>query len=115
MSIFSAVGFSLQVLLGLVAVFQPRPMARILGFGTPSLLGVTEVRATHGAFFLVLGLGGLVVSNSDLSLVVGAAWAAAAICRIWCIIFDPHDRAKNSGGVVVEAGIAILLLVGARS
>ena len=115
MSLFSTIGFSLQFLLGLSAVILPGPMARILGFGTPLSLGVTEVRATHGAFFLVLALGGLAVSSSDISLVVGAAWAAASFCRFLSLIVEPNDRFKNIAGVLVEGVIAVFLLVGARS
>lgn len=49
-------GAGITVLLGLMGLISPVMVARFTGLGLPDALARSEVRATHGGFFLALGV-----------------------------------------------------------
>lgn len=112
MNLLALIGLSIQCALGIAALLRPRAMARLLGLGELQTLGVTEVRATHGAFFLATGLAGAFVADRNAVLILAAGWAAAAACRLACLVMESADRRKNALGLLVEGGIACLLFAG---
>lgn len=104
------VGASITVGLGLLGLFHPRGAARFTSLHPQGLLGIAEIRATYGGFFLALGVSTLLRGTPDHYAVLGFAWLGAATARLLSMALDRSASVKNFGGVLFEGGIAALLL-----
>jgi hypothetical protein len=103
-------GSVVTVALGFLGLLFPKAVGRVLGIEPDRLLGISELRATYGGFFLCLGIGCLVAQSVQVFTVVGAAWCAAAFARIISYAADSSQTAHNLAGVGVEAGIGMAML-----
>jgi hypothetical protein len=104
-------GAAITVLLGLMGLISPTAVARLTGLGLPDALARSEVRATHGGFFLALGVIALASEERWVYLALGLAWVGAAIGRLVSVIADNSRSPKNLAGVAFEAAIGALLIV----
>jgi Domain of unknown function (DUF4345) len=109
-SVFNTIGAGLTIGLGIVGLSNPTMVARLVGIMPTEPRGLSEIRATYGGLFI--GLGGLALSAQDpiISATVGCGWMGAAIARLISIVIDRQMSKLNIGGIVLEGGIAILLL-----
>lgn len=103
-------GAAITVLLGLLGLFLPSKAAAFVSLSTDGPIGRSEIRATYGGFFLLLGLGCLFLHTPPAFLIAGLAWLGAAGGRLFSILIDRAASSKNFGGVVFEAGIGLLLI-----
>lgn len=103
-------GAVVTVALGCLGLLFPKAVGRVLGIAPDRPLGVSDLRATYGGFFLCLGIGCLVAQSSQVFAIVGAAWCAAAFARIISYAVDGSRTAHNLAGVGVEAGIGLAML-----
>jgi hypothetical protein len=103
-------GAFITILLGLLGLFFPAKAAGFVSLSPDGPVGRSELRATYGGFFLLLGLGCLFLHTPPVFLLVGLAWIGAAFGRLFSILVDRAASAKNFGGVVFEAGIGLLLI-----
>ena len=103
--------FTLHIVIGLASLLAPSVISRTLGYAPLSPLGRTEFKATYGAFFLALGIGGLWLNSSDAALLVGLAWFSAGLMRAVSLVIGRNNLKEHSFGVGVEWGIASLLLL----
>jgi hypothetical protein len=97
--------------LGVLGLVRPRAAAKLVGIEPIGTLGVSEVRATYGGLFTALGLCALVSQSQLVFTVVGLGWAGIAAGRLVSVLVDRSFAPKNLGGLVMEAGLAALLLV----
>jgi hypothetical protein len=109
----AVVAAAFTALLGVAGLLQPRRVAAEVGLRPEGLLGVSEVRATYGGLFLAAGVAALVLDSSDAARLLAAAWGGAAIARIASTALDGTRCRRNAVGVVVEAGLCVLFLLGA--
>lgn len=100
-------------LLGAAGLLVPRRVAAEVGVRPEGLLGVSEVRATYGGLFLAAGVAVLALDSTDAAMTLGAAWGGAAIARLASVAVDRSTGWRNAVGVLVEAGLCALLLLGA--
>lgn len=96
--------------LGTLGLVAPRKIAGLVGIAPEGTLGLSEVRATYGGIFIGLGIACLLFQQSEVYVAVGLAWLIAAAARAASIFLDRAFSAKNAGGLIVEAGIGLLLV-----
>jgi hypothetical protein len=82
-----------------------------IGLSTPSLLGVSEVRATYGGLFIGAGVAVLLSGSTTAATVLGAAWGGAFVGRALSVVIDRSRSKENVAGLVIEAAMAALLLL----
>jgi len=104
------VGSILTMLLGLMGLLSPASAAKFTSIKPDGLVGVSEIRATYGGFFLGVGGAALFFQNHYLYLGLGVAWISAAVGRIISVIVDKSSSAKNLGGIIFELFIGVLLI-----
>ena len=110
MDLIPLIGAVLTFCLGVLGLVAPGKVATLVGIAPEGKLGVSEIRATYGGFFVGLGVGCLWVQKPEVYFVVGLAWLLAAASRIISFALDRSFSSKNIGGVVIEAGIGLLLV-----
>jgi len=69
-------------------------------------MGASEIRASAGALFVGLGLGVLILNDPTATLMLGFAWAGAAVGRATSLLLDGQTTRKW-GFFAVEAVVAI--------
>lgn len=111
MNVAGYIGAAASVLAGFLGLVWPRRVSSVIGLHIPGPLGVSEVRATYGGLFIGAGLITLVLASRDAALVLGAAWAGAFVARSLSVVVDKSRSKENGAGLVIEAGIAALLLL----
>lgn len=103
-------GALLTLFLGCLGLLFPKQISRVLGISPLSTLGVSELRATYGGFFLCLGAGCLATQSEKVFLVAGCGWCGAAIARLLSVAIDNSRSRENIVGFCVEATIGLLML-----
>lgn len=107
----------LTVVLGLLALLNPLLAVRLLGLDVVEPRGLSEVRSTYGAMFLVMGGAMLwAVPTRPRSAVwlrfAGVLWCAAAAGRVLSILIDGVLTPINFAALGVEALIGVAALLG---
>ncbi len=98
--------------LGTLGLVAPQKVANLVGVVPEGKLGLSEIRATYGGIFIGLGAACLWFQQPKVYVAVGLAWLLAAVSRTVSIFLDQSFSSKNVGGVIVEAGIGLLLVAG---
>ena len=96
--------------LGLMGLVRPSAAAAFTSMSPVGKIGVSEIRATYGGFFLFLGVFALIVREPLAFQVLGWAWVGPAAGRAVSVVVDASREAKNFGGIVFEGIIGGLLL-----
>ncbi len=106
------VGALITLALGLLGITAPIVAAKLVSIEPIGLTGISEVRATYGGLFV--GLGGVCLfSQSPIAFfAVGVAVLGAAIGRSVSVLIDRSFAPMNLGGLLFEACMGALLLVG---
>jgi len=112
MNTFAAIGAAISVAAGLLGFLWPQQVSKVIGLGLPSPLAISEFRATYGGLFIGAGVAVLIIGSSDAARVLGAAWAGAFIARAASVVVDRSQSKENFAGLIIEAAVAALLLVG---
>ena len=105
-------GAAVTASLGLMGLVRPDAAAAFTHVRPSGAVGVSEIRATYGGFFLALGAYALWTQAPLAFTTAGVAWAGAAAGRLVSVFVDRSTSATNAGGVVFEAAVAALLLFG---
>jgi hypothetical protein len=105
------IGAILTTILGIGGVLKPLMVAKLVRLTPSEPHGISEIRATLGGFFIGLGGFALYSQNTVIYGAVGMGWIGAAIARIFSLIIDRKINKENIGGVILEGGIGILLLL----
>jgi Domain of unknown function (DUF4345) len=105
------IGAILITVLGIVGLLKPLMVAKLVGLTPSEPHGISEIRATLGGFFI--GLGGFAVysQNTVIYGAIGMGWLGAAIARVFSLVIDQKINKENIGGVFLEGGIGLLLLL----
>ena len=112
MNTFAIIGAGISVAAGVLGFLWPHQVSKTIGLGLPSQLAISEFRATYGGLFMGAGVAVLIIGSSDAATVLGAAWAGAFIARAASIIIDRSRSKENIAGLIIEAAVAALLLLG---
>lgn len=112
MNAFAYAGAVISVIGGILGLLLPRRVGSVIGLALPASLGVSEVRATYGGLFLGAGIAVLVLGSSDAALVLGMAWSGAFAARAISTVVDRSWSRENLAGLVIEATVGTLLVVG---
>ncbi len=113
MDYLNMMGAFLTVVMGGLGMFLPAKAAQLTGLQAVSVPGRSEFRATFGGFFLFAGAVCLIAMVPVTFLMLGLAWAGAALGRIVSIFADDANTKENWVAVIFEAAFAVLLLAGA--
>lgn len=97
--------------LGLMGLVRPSAAAALTSIQPVGLVGVSEIRATYGGFFLALGACALVMQTPAVFSVVGIAWLGTAFGRTVSVFVDGSRSPQNVGAIAFEAAIGALLVV----
>jgi hypothetical protein len=104
-------GAAITAALGVLALVRPHAAASFTSVRPSGPVGVSELRATYGGFFLALGAFALFAGSGPVYRALGLAWAAAAGARLLSVFVDGSRSGRNLGGIAFEGLIAALLLV----
>ena len=110
MILIANLGAAVNVILGCLGLLFPQQVSRIVGIHPEGPLGISELRATYGGFFLCLGLGCLVTQSDHAFLVAGSAWSGAAVARLVSVVADKSRSRENIIGLLIEATVGLMLL-----
>ena len=99
--------------LGVAGLILPARIAAMVGISPLGGPGLAEVRATYGGFFVGIGVVCLLSGSRAAFATAAAGWLGAAVARLFSMVRDRREPARNAAGLVVEAGIGLLLLTGA--
>jgi hypothetical protein len=105
------IGAILTTVLGIGGLLKPLMVAKLVGLTPSEPHGISEIRATLGGFFIGLGGFALYSQNTVIYGAVGMGWVGAATARIFSLIIDQKINKENIGGVILEGGVGILLLL----
>lgn len=106
----------LMIGLALLALLSPALAARLLGLGLLEAHGLSEIRSSYGAFFLVMG-GSLLWAlanrpkGAPYVRLSGFLWAGAALGRLLSIFLDGAFLPANFLMLALELFIAVPLLL----
>ena len=110
MTLLANCGAVVTAVLGCFGLLFPSAVSRVLGIRPDGPLGISEVRATYGGFFLCLGIGCFVAQSPSAFTVVGAAWCAAAAARVVCLAVDGSRSWQTFVGILFEASVGGAML-----
>ena len=111
MNTLGYVGAIISMVAGCLGLVWPKQVSRTIGLQIPGRLGTSEVRATYGGLFVGAGLAVALIASSDAALVLGAAWAGAFIARAVSFVIDKSRTKENIAGLLIEAVMAVLLIL----
>jgi hypothetical protein len=109
-SALKIVGATITAGMGALGLIKPQVAAKLVGVSPSGKLGLAEIRATYGGFFLALGLYAIWSRSGLVFVALGLAWAGAMAGRIVSIVLDGSFSLKNVAAVAFEAAVAWLLL-----
>lgn len=104
-----AVGITLVY--GLYAMIKPGVVGRFAGLETSGNRGITEIRAALGGTFLGLAIAVMVLNNPAGFKMLGICYAAIAVIRAVSMALDRTADRSNAISLIVETGLAILLVL----
>jgi hypothetical protein len=107
---FAYAGALITLALGLLGLFAPTRLARLVSITPVGRVGVSEIRATYGGLFTALALTALIAQERALFGVVGAGWAGIAAGRLWSFWRDASRERRNVIALLMELGVAYLLV-----
>jgi Domain of unknown function (DUF4345) len=105
------IGAILITVLGIVGFLKPLMVAKLVGLTPSEPHGISEIRATLGGFFIGLGGFAMYSQNTVIYGAIGMGWLGAAIARVFSLVIDRKINKENIGGVFLEGGIGLLLLL----
>lgn len=103
-------GALLTLALGLMGLVRPDAASAFTNVQPVGVIGRSEIRATYGGFFLLLGATCLATQEPWAFTTVGLAWLGAAAGRLASVVLDESREAQNFGGIAFEGVIGLLLL-----
>ncbi len=99
------------IIFGTIGWMAPRYTMEQLDLTTAgSKLGLSEIRAASGALFIGLGAGALLISHPFAFIMVGCAYAGAALGRATSILLDGSGSITSYTFLAVEVALAVLLI-----
>lgn len=104
------IGGVLTLAMGLLGLFAPGVVARLVSITPVGRLGVSEIRATYGGLFLAIGVTVLLARDTTLFALAGVAWVGTAAGRGISWWYDRSREPRNllAFGVELVAGHLLL-------
>ncbi|SFR04841.1 DUF4345 family protein [Poseidonocella sedimentorum] len=102
----------ITIALGAIGWLSPRTAASALDLQPAgSTMGLSELRASAGGLFVALGLGAILIGAPLAYLMLGLAYAGAALGRATSLVIDRPPLAKALFYFAVEAVLALWLIL----
>ncbi|MEM7724208.1 MAG: DUF4345 family protein [Pseudomonadota bacterium] len=102
----------LTIVLGMMGWLAPRWTMQQLDMQSgPSNMAYTEVSAVSGCLFVGMGLGALILNEPLAWVVLGLAYAGAAVGRVTSILRDNAGSRQSWTFFGCEAGLAAWLVL----
>lgn len=95
MTVIANLGAMLTLFLGSLGLLFPKRICQFLGINPDGPLGVSELRATYGGFFLFLGAGFLFSQSEAAFQVAGTAWCGAALARLMSVAIEKKSLSRK--------------------
>jgi hypothetical protein len=108
--IVANLGAFITTILGCGGLFLPLRVATFVSIKPIGENGISEIRATYGGLFLALGLVCLAMQSISFFTVAGIAWLGAALGRLFSLVTDKNNDARNFGGLCIEGFVGLMLL-----
>ena len=112
MNALAYLGAGMSLAAGILGFLWPERVSKTIGLALPSRLAMSEFRATYGGLFVGAGTAVLIIGSREAAMVLGSAWAGAFAARAVSVVIDRSRSKENLTGLVIEAAIATLLLLG---
>lgn len=107
---FANIGGALMLAVGLLGLFRPDLLARLLSISAVGRLGLAEIRGSLGGLFVALALTVLIAQERNIFAVAGVAWLGAAAGRSFSWWRDGSREARNAVAIAAELLLGYLLL-----
>jgi hypothetical protein len=112
-SLINAICCLLTIAFGLFGFLAPRYTASALDLSPQdSTMGLSEMRASVGGLFVVSGAVALWLDTPLAYIMVGVAFAGAALGRALSLLLDAPPRSKVLLFGGIETGLALWLILG---
>ena len=106
------VGAMLTVILGLVGFFKPRLITDGQKIELGSSVALSEARVVFGGLHLGGGIMALALHEPLIYMTLGVAWSFGLLARFYSMVADKTSLRESLPGIVVDATMAFLFLIG---
>ncbi|MEO1798391.1 MAG: DUF4345 family protein [Pseudomonadota bacterium] len=103
----------LTIAFGAFGFLAPRYTLGALDLATTtSTMGLSEMRASVGGLFVVLGAYALATQQKEAFFFIGIAFVGAALGRVVSLVFDnpPFAKVAVFGGIEIALAVTLILL-----
>lgn len=100
----------LTAVTGVLALVKPSAAFGFTGLKADGPRGISEIRAVFGGLFIALGVSPLFLGNSAY-VMLGYAYLAIAIARIFSIIWDRSYARSNWISLGIEIVLGGILII----
>ena len=108
-SLIPIFGASVTALLGILAIFLPTIIEKFISVKAEGKLGMSEIKATYGGFFLGIASFALITQESNAFFALGFGWISAATIRLITLCFGYYSL-RNMAAVMFELIIGLMCL-----
>jgi hypothetical protein len=95
---------------GLLALVKPEAIYGFTGLTATGVRGISEIRAIFGGLFIAMGLVPLFLKPQGFKM-LGIAYLAIALARIFSMIFDHSFENSNIISLVTEIVLGVILVL----
>ena len=95
---------------GLLALVKPDAVYGFTGLTATGARGISEIRSIFGGLFIAMGIAPLFLRPQGFK-VLGIAYLAIAIARLFSIFFDKSYDSSNIISLVIEIVLGVILVI----
>lgn len=95
---------------GALALVKPDAVYGFTGLTATGVRGISEIRAIFGGLFIALGVAPLFLKAPGYKM-LGIAYLAIAVARIFSMIFDKSFDNSNIISLVIEIVLGVILVL----
>jgi hypothetical protein len=95
---------------GVFALVKPDAIYGFTGLTATGVRGISEIRAIFGGLFIALGVAPLFLKAPGYKM-LGIAYLAIAVARIFSMIFDKSFDNSNIISLVIEIVFGVILIL----
>ena len=111
LNILQWIAAAATILTGLLVLIKPKAAEGFTGLRADGPRGVSEFRAIFGGLFIALGLFPLLSQSPYAFQMLGWAYLAIAVARLFSIFFDKSYDRSNIISLAIEIVLGIILVI----
>lgn len=108
--ILKIVAATVTFLTGILALVKPSAVPGFTGLKAEGPRGISEIRSIFGGLFIALGVAPLFLGG-DAYTVLGIAYLAIAVARVFSIVFDKSYDRSNWISLSIEIVLGAILVI----